>query len=102
MSRLVALKFLRGGERDGGAARARLLREAKNASALNHPHIATIYEVGESGGRAYIAMEFVEGRSLSDVLRARFARARNRDLATDSRFPPLWLTRTSAASSTAT
>ncbi len=69
LGRFVALKFLRGDERDGSAARARLLREAKNASSLNHPHIATIYEVGESGGRAYIAMEFVEGRSLSDVIR---------------------------------
>ena len=69
LGRFVALKFLRGDERDGSAARARLLREAKNASALNHPHIATVYEVGESGGRAYIAMEFVEGRSLSDVIR---------------------------------
>ncbi len=69
LGRFVALKFLRGDERDGNAARARLLREAKNASSLNHPHIATIYEVGESGGRAYIAMEFVEGRPLSEVIR---------------------------------
>jgi eukaryotic-like serine/threonine-protein kinase len=69
LGRFVALKFLRGDERDGNAARARLLREAKNASSLNHPHIATIYEVGESDGRAYIAMEFVEGRPLSEVIR---------------------------------
>jgi eukaryotic-like serine/threonine-protein kinase len=69
LGRFVALKFLRGDERDGNVARARLLREAKNASSLNHPHIATIYEVGESDGRAYIAMEFVEGRSLSEVIR---------------------------------
>ncbi|HTR48247.1 MAG TPA: protein kinase [Verrucomicrobiae bacterium] len=68
LGRLVALKFLRDADRDGEAARARLLLEAKNASALNHPHIATIYEVGESGGRAYIAMEFIEGRSLSAVI----------------------------------
>jgi eukaryotic-like serine/threonine-protein kinase len=68
LQRPVALKFLRGRESYGDAAAARLLHEARSASALNHPHIATIYEVGESDGRAYIAMEFVEGRSLSSVL----------------------------------
>jgi eukaryotic-like serine/threonine-protein kinase len=68
LERLVALKFLRGGDRDGDSVESRLLREARSASALNHPHIATIYEVGESDGRAYIAMEFVEGRPLSTVL----------------------------------
>jgi eukaryotic-like serine/threonine-protein kinase len=68
LDRLVALKFLRDAERDGSAARARLLREARNVSALNHPNIATIYEVGESQTRAYIAMEFVEGRPLNAVI----------------------------------
>jgi eukaryotic-like serine/threonine-protein kinase len=68
LERLVALKFLRSGDRDGDTAASRLLHEAKSASALNHPHIATIYEVGESDGRAYIAMEFVEGRLLSSLL----------------------------------
>jgi Tol biopolymer transport system component/tRNA A-37 threonylcarbamoyl transferase component Bud32 len=68
LERLVALKFLRTVSLDGDSPSTRLLREAKNASALNHPHIATIYEVGESDGRAYIAMEFVEGRPLNVVL----------------------------------
>ena len=68
LGRFVALKFLRGSDRSGDSASARLLQEAKNASALNHPYIATVYEVGESDGPAYIAMEFVEGRSLSAVL----------------------------------
>jgi eukaryotic-like serine/threonine-protein kinase len=67
LGRLVALKFLRGADRDGEAL-AQLLREAKNASALNHANIATIYEVGESDGLAYIAMECVEGRSLSAAI----------------------------------
>ncbi|HUJ81716.1 MAG TPA: protein kinase, partial [Candidatus Acidoferrales bacterium] len=57
----------RGADRDGEAL-AQLLREAKNASALNHANIATIYEVGESDGLAYIAMECVEGRSLSAAI----------------------------------
>ena len=68
LGRLVALKFLRGADRDEDAARARLLHEAKNASALNHANIATIYEVGESDGQAYIAMEYIEGRTLSAAL----------------------------------
>jgi eukaryotic-like serine/threonine-protein kinase len=68
LERAVALKFLRGGDREGDSAAARLLREARSVSALNHPHIATIYEAGESDGRAYIAMEFVEGRPLSALL----------------------------------
>jgi len=45
---------------------ARLLREARNAAALNHPHICTIHEVGESGPTAFIAMEYVRGRSLRE------------------------------------
>lgn len=68
LDRLVALKFLRGAHHDSDAARGRLLREARNASALNHPYIATIYEVGESDGQAFMAMEFVDGRSLSAVI----------------------------------
>jgi eukaryotic-like serine/threonine-protein kinase len=67
LGRPVALKFLRGDGKDA-ATHARLLREARNVSALNHPNIATIYEVGESDGRTFIAMEFVEGRPLNAVL----------------------------------
>jgi eukaryotic-like serine/threonine-protein kinase len=67
LGRPVALKFLRGDGKDA-ATHARLLREARNVSALNHPNIATIYEVGESDGRTFIAMEFVEGRPLNTVL----------------------------------
>jgi serine/threonine protein kinase len=46
--------------------RARALREARNAAAPNHPHICAIHEVGEASGNAFIAMEFVEGRSLRE------------------------------------
>ncbi len=47
-------------------ARARFLREAETAGRLNHPNIVTIYDVGESGSVAYIAMEYLSGRRLAD------------------------------------
>ncbi len=64
----VALKVLPASALADETARARLLREARLASKLNHPHICTIYDVGESDGQTYIGMELVEGRSLSDCL----------------------------------
>ena len=67
LHRQVALKVL-ASRADDETARTRLLREARNAAALNHPNICTIYEVGEADGQAFIAMEYVEGRSLSDRL----------------------------------
>jgi serine/threonine-protein kinase len=68
LERSVAVKVL--GERMLGEpnARARFLREARTASALNHPNICTVQEVGEENGQAYIVMEHVEGRPLSDLL----------------------------------
>ena len=69
LKRTVAIKVP--GERwqADAAARARLLEEARAASALNHPNICTIHEVGEAEGRTYIVMEYVEGRTLSKVAR---------------------------------
>jgi len=68
LERDVALKILPPGALEDTAARARLRREAVALSQLNHPHICTVYEVGESEGRAFIAMEKVEGRPLSAVV----------------------------------
>jgi TolB-like protein/Tfp pilus assembly protein PilF len=65
LERDVALKVLPTEILGDETARARLVREARLASKLNHPHICTIYEVGESGGQTFVAMELVEGQSLS-------------------------------------
>jgi len=69
LDRDVALKVLPASALTDETARVRLLREARTASALNHPHICTIYEVGEADGQVYIAMEFVEGKPLSELVR---------------------------------
>lgn len=68
LHRRVALKVV-GSPAGGEPAHARLLREARNAAALNHPSICTIHEVGDANGSAFIAMEYVDGRPLSDSLR---------------------------------
>ncbi len=52
-----------------GEVRERFLREAKSAGQLNHPNIVTIYEFGQDGNTAFIAMEFLEGKSLQQVIR---------------------------------
>jgi TolB-like protein/Tfp pilus assembly protein PilF/predicted Ser/Thr protein kinase len=69
LRRNVALKVLSAPDYEG-ASQARLLREARNAASLNHPNICTVYEVGQIDGLSFIAMEFVEGRPLSERLAA--------------------------------
>ena len=67
LKRSVALKLLSAQLSKETHAMAQLEREAQAASALNHPHICTIHEVGEAGGQAYIAMEYVAGRTLKSL-----------------------------------
>ena len=65
LRRDVALKLLRSEENNNRESRAQILHEARAAASLNHPHICTVYQVGEFRGASYIAMEHVEGQSLS-------------------------------------
>ncbi len=68
LRRPVALKFLSAELASDPQARQRLVKEARAASRLNHPNIATIYEVGEDSGTPFIAMEVVTGESLKQTL----------------------------------
>jgi len=68
LDRDVAIKVLPAATVADETAGRRLLREARMAARLNHPHVCTIYEVGEVGGQAYIAMELISGQALSERL----------------------------------
>ena len=67
LQRQLAIKVL-GPSAEGKASQHQLLREARSASGLNHPNICTVYEVGEDSGWAFIAMEYVDGRPLCDLV----------------------------------
>ena len=78
LGRPVALKLLRPDGVVDAESRKRFVQEARAASALNHPHIITIYDIGQAEGVDFIAMEYIAGSSLAQVIRQRQAECQRR------------------------
>lgn len=68
LGRAVAIKVLAARIRDDDAVRKRFLREARAISALNHPHICSLYDIGRENGNEFLVMEYLEGETLAELL----------------------------------
>ena len=104
INRTLAIKVLKSQLRGDSEYHVRFLREAKGAGVLSHPNIVTVFDVGDEGGHPYIAMELVEGPTLSDLVQGRPEAAAGQDDRRD-RHPARRrrsTTRTARASSIAT
>jgi serine/threonine-protein kinase len=69
LGRRVAIKLMRPGIHQTEVARQRFEREAQAVARLHHPHIVTVFEAGEQDGMAFLAMEYIEGRGLDELLK---------------------------------
>jgi serine/threonine protein kinase len=69
LHRIVAIKLVQSKLARRADFRERLQREARAISSLNHPHICSLYDIGEQDGLDYLVMEFVEGESLAEMLK---------------------------------
>ena len=101
LGRLVALKFVAEDLASDAEALSRFQREARTASALNHPHICTIHDIGEQDGRAFIAMEHLQGATLQERLAAG-SLSLNTALEVGAQIATRWMPHIPRASSTAT
>src|SRR5262245_11197589 len=69
LDRTIAIKVLPPHTADRADVRQRFEREARTVSALNHPHICTLYDIGQEDGRDYLVMEYLDGETLAERLR---------------------------------